>query len=165
MPRIHSLLVVVGLAACGGAGASSEAPQTKTYKQMNKKERAKYMKEVVLPKTKEIFAAFDPEFQKMDCKTCHGDGVTDGTFKMPNPKIRPLPNSEELFMAWMQKEPDMGRWGKFMGEQVEPLMAELLGMSVFDPKTKTGEMSCMACHTLISSVPAPVEDHDHAHDH
>lgn len=149
------LAVGLALGACGGSSTPAESPRPAAYKDMNHKQRAKFMEEVVLPKAKEIFVAFDPQFKDMDCKTCHGDGVTDGTFKMPNPKIRPLPNSEEAFMAWVGKEPDMGRWGQFMGGKVEPLMAQLLQMTVFDPKTKQGEFSCMACHTLVTGEPPP----------
>ena len=53
------------------------------------------MKQYVLPKAKELFAAFDPKFGEVTCKTCHGDGVDNHTFKMPNPKIKPLPGTEE----------------------------------------------------------------------
>jgi hypothetical protein len=38
-----------------------------------------------------------------------------------------------------------------MATKVEPMMGELLQMSVFDPKTKTGDFSCEACHTLVDA--------------
>jgi hypothetical protein len=136
---------------------------------MNLEQRQTYMKEVVLPKARDIFIAFDAKkYEKMDCVTCHGDGVADGSFDMPNPKIKPLPNSEEAFMAWVAKEPEAGRYAQFMSEKVEPLMGELLQKVVFDPKTKTGELSCMSCHQLIDpsgKIVAPPEGHDHDHDH
>lgn len=141
----------------GSAAGSAAAPApvadkpvaggTKTWKEMDKKERSAFMKKVVLPKAKELFASFDPK-RKTTCKTCHGKGADDKTFKMPNPDIKPLPASEEAFMTWIQKNPDEGKWAKFMGETFSPAMAQLFGMQEFDPKTKTGDFGCTVCHTL-----------------
>ena len=137
-----------GSAAMAGSAAAPTATGEKAYKDMDKKERAAFMKRVVLPKAKELFASFDPKFGEVTCRTCHGDGVDNHTFKMPNPKIKPLPATEEGFMAWIKKNPEEGKWAKFMSEQLEPAMGQMLGMAVFDPKTKTGELSCNTCHTL-----------------
>ena len=53
-----------------------------------------YMKSVVAPRMKQVFVNFSPDrFGKMNCVTCHGDSATDGSFKMPNPK---LPEAAEL---------------------------------------------------------------------
>ena len=127
--------------------AAAPAPAPKAWKDMDKQERADFMKQVVLPKSKELFATIDP---KMDvtCKTCHGKGVANHTFKMPNPDIEPLPATEKAFMAWVRKDPEEAKWAKFMSEQLVPAMADMLGQQPFDPKTKTGDFSCMACHTL-----------------
>lgn len=132
---------------------------------MDGKQREQFMKDVVLPKSKELFVAFDAKFADMNCKTCHGDGAEDGSFEMPNPKIKPLPNSEEGFMAWIAKEPDEGRWAGFMAQKLEPAVAEMLGEKPFDPKTKTGEFGCANCHELIdaSGNRVPHEKHDHDH--
>lgn len=133
---------------------------------MNADQRMQYMKDVVLPESKKIFVAFDAKkFETMDCKTCHGDGAVNGSFEMPNPKIHPLPNSEEAFTAWVAKEPEVGKWAQFMGDEVEPLMARLLDKSVFDPKTKTGEFGCTGCHTLVDAEGKPFEMPKHDHDH
>lgn len=152
MQRLSVSLFVV--AACGGGSSTKTTPEPAkptVWKDMNLDQRTTYMKEVVLPKTKEIFVAFDAKYQTMDCVTCHGDGAADGTFEMPNGKIKPLPNSEEAFMAWVAKEPEAGRYAQFMSEKLEPLMGELLQEAVFDPKTKTGELGCTTCHMLIDS--------------
>lgn len=158
---LTSTLVAIVLAAgaCGGSSAGSSGgtePKASDWKTMDHKARAKYMAKVVLPKMKEVFVAFDPQFKDMDCKTCHGDGEIDGTFKMPNPKIRALPQSEEQFMVWLKVEPDLGKWGQFMGGKVEPMMAQLIGEEVKDEKTGKGEFSCLNCHTSVASdTPSP----------
>jgi hypothetical protein len=143
--------------AAGSAAGSAASPAPvadtnvaggdKPWKDMDKKERSAFMKKVVLPKAKELFATIDPKM-KTTCKTCHGKGADDHSFKMPTPDIKPLPATEEAFMAWIQKNPDEGKWAKFMGEQFTPAMAQLFGMKAFDPQTKTGDFSCTACHTL-----------------
>jgi hypothetical protein len=120
---------------------------TKTWKDMDKKERATFMKKVVLPKAKTLFATIDPKMTT-NCKTCHGKGAEDHTFKMPNPDIKALPATPEAFMAWIKKNPDEAKWAKFMGEEFTPQMAQLFGKTPFNPQTKTGDFGCIACHTL-----------------
>lgn len=169
MQRIAVSVLV--LAACGGSSKTMATPETTkplAWKDMNLDQRTKYMKEVVLPKATEIFVAFDAKYKTMDCSTCHGDGAADGSFEMPNPKIHPLPNTEEAFMAWVQKEPDAGRYAQFMATKLQPLMGELLGETVFDPTTGQGEFGCSDCHTLVDAggkVVEPPKHGDHDHDH
>lgn len=145
-------LLVCVLAACGSSGPRTTepkpapAPAPAAFKDMNHDQRMQFMKDVVMPRAKATFAAFDPKYQTMDCVTCHGDGAkTD--YKMPNPQIQALPATEEAYMAWIAKDADAARYTQFMSEKVEPMMGELLHMAVYDPKTKTGELNCMACHT------------------
>ena len=138
-------------AACGSPAKPVEPPQPLVWKDMNADQRQTYMKDVVMPKAKATFVAFDPKYQAMDCKTCHGDGADDGSFEMPNSKIKALPNTPEAFMAWIGKDADAARYTEFMVAKVEPLMGELLQKTVFDPKTGTGELSCEACHTLVDT--------------
>jgi hypothetical protein len=139
------------LAACGSSAKPAAPPRPLVWKDMTTEQRTTYMKEVVLPKAKEVFVAFDPKYATMDCKTCHGDGVDDGSYEMPNPKIKPLPSTEEAFMAWIGKDTDAARFTGFMAQKVEPLMGELLHEAVFDPKTGTGEFGCSNCHTLVDA--------------
>lgn len=144
-----------GSATAEGSAAAAPAPVadkpveggTKTWKDMDKKERATFMKQKVLPKAKELFATIDPKMTT-NCKTCHGKGADDHSFKMPNPDIKALPSTPDAFMAWIKKNPDEGKWAKFMGEKFTPAMAQLFGMQEFDPQTKTGDFGCTACHTL-----------------
>lgn len=157
------------LAACGSSSKPAPEPaKAVTWKDMDATQREQYMKDVVLPKTKELFVAFDAKYQSMDCKTCHGDGATDGSFEMPNAKIKPLPNSEEAFVAWVSKDAEAARYAEFMSTKLEPLMGELLQEAVFDPKTGTGDFSCQACHQLVDAsgqVVPSAKHHDHDHDH
>ena len=169
--------MLMAVAACGGSKASTtaEKPAPRVWKDMNADQRVQYMKDVVMPRAREVFTAFDATYADMDCKTCHGPGADDGSFEMPNPAIRPLPNTPDAFMALIGKDADVQRFTPFMVEQVEPMMGELLQTTVFDPKTGTGELSCSTCHTLVNEagevVPDPRgrghdhDDHDHDHDH
>ena len=146
MTRLLPFVVVV--AACGGKFAAEKPPAGRTFKDMNHAQRIYFMEHEVMPQMRPVFVAFDPRFEKFECRTCHGDGAHAGTFKMPSPQLPVLPGTEETFMAWVQANPDKGRWAKFMAEQVEPKMAGLLSMKAFDPATKTGDFSCGNCHTM-----------------
>jgi hypothetical protein len=150
MKRIALLLTV---AACGSKSPPAQPEPPKKFEDMNKEQRLQFMKEVVLPRTKAAFVEFDPKYESMDCATCHGDGATDGTFDMPNPKLPVLPGSEEAFMAWIGQDAEAARYTEFMFGTLEPLMGELLQVKVFDPKTGTGDFSCDDCHTLTQESP------------
>jgi hypothetical protein len=120
---------------------------------MKAAERKKYMKEVVMPKMKELFIAYDAKhYAKMDCKTCHGDGV-NAKFKMPNAKLPKLPADEEGFKKLAADKPQAA---EFMGTKVKPTMAQLLGMPEYNPATNEG-FGCMACHTVAKAKAAPKE--------
>jgi hypothetical protein len=147
MTRVFFITILV--AACGGA-AHPGGPTA--FKDMDLDQRIEFMKTTVLPRAKQLFVAFDPKFEKMDCETCHGDGAKNGTWELPNPKIKPLPNSPEGFSAWMQAAPDEARWAKFMATQLVPEMATMLGKKRFDPQTKTGDFGCSVCHVLSADA-------------
>jgi acetone carboxylase gamma subunit len=150
---IKLIIVALVVTACGGGGANPEHPGAPlAFKDMNLDQRIEFMKTTVLPRAKTLFVAFDPKFQNMNCETCHGDGAKDGTWKLPNPKIHALPNSEELFVAWVQKSPDEARWAQFMATQLEPEVAKMVGKTPFNPQTKTGDFGCSVCHTLSATA-------------
>src|SRR5579883_3009034 len=99
---------------------------TPAWKDMNHKQREEFMKKVVMPKMKPEFIAFDAKrFGRMNCMTCHGDGAKDESFKMPNPKLPPLPTTQEGFQKLKDKFPDMLN---FMSTKVKPDMASILGL-------------------------------------
>ncbi len=114
------------------------------WEKMNHDDREEYMRHVVMPKMRKVFADFDAnKYGKINCKTCHGDGASDQSFKMPNPKLPKLPKTSEGFAELNKKHPEMM---KFMMETVKPTMASLLNMPPFDPKTHKG-FGCSNCHT------------------
>src|SRR6478672_9027304 len=99
--------LALGLVACAETAASTPPPAAPaaaagapakelSWAEMGKQDRIEYMKSVVLPRMRQAFSQFNPDrYEKMTCLTCHGDAATDGSFKMPNPKLPVLPNSSE----------------------------------------------------------------------
>ena len=88
-------------------------------------------------------------FAGFNCATCHGKGVADKSFKMPNPDILALPGPDrpDDFKPIFEKHPDMV---KFMGGKVMPEMARLLGREPFDYQNpKPDAFSCLDCHTRM----------------
>jgi hypothetical protein len=114
---------------------------------MTEGERAVFMNDVVLPQMKATFKAFDAKFANMTCTTCHGEGVTTGTYAMPSAPIPKLPASEEAFFEYV-KDPEHARWSQFMMDKVWPEMAALLEVPMFDPEKHMEGFSCNNCHQL-----------------
>jgi len=128
------------------APAAAAAPDKKIdWEHMSVPDKKKYMKTTVLPALKKDFQTYDAKtYKKFSCVTCHGDGATDGKFKMPNPKLPKLPGPTDQagFMALHQKKPEAV---KFMASVVKHDVANLLGMPEWTPETKTG-FACYNCH-------------------
>jgi hypothetical protein len=124
--------------------ASASASAEVAWKDMSVPQKREYMKKVVLPKMRTLFTAFDEKtFEDMGCKTCHGDGMKDQTFKMPNPDLPPL-SVEGGFKKHKDETPEIT---EFMMTRVVPEMAQLLGTTPYDPKTQKG-FGCFGCHTM-----------------
>jgi hypothetical protein len=148
------------LVSCGGGqkgGTTTVEPTEEkvvgppdvAWDDMKHEQRELWMKKVVAPKMKDMFAAFDAKrFPNVECTTCHGDSATDGTFKMPNPLLPKLPTTEEGFAALAQKDPAMPAMLEFMATKVTPEMAKLVGEHVFNPEEpEKGGFGCFECHT------------------
>jgi hypothetical protein len=137
--------------------APPEAPgSTVHWEKLDMKARGKYMKTTVLPEMKKVFAAFDPRYSKMKCETCHGANPQEHRFEMPNPALPKLPPPTDRagFLALQQKKPEIA---KFMGAQVKPHMAALLGLVEWNPATPKG-FGCYACHTQEAGTTAPANE-------
>jgi hypothetical protein len=143
----------IALACAGAAGAADAAPagspadaKKVDWANMSLDQRKKLMKTMVLPELKRAFQSFDPKkYKKFTCVTCHGDGATDGKFKMPNAKLPKLPQPTDRagFTALQEKKPELV---KFMGTVVTKKVAELIGLPEWSPQTPKG-FGCYACHT------------------
>jgi hypothetical protein len=102
-----------------------------------------YMISDVMPKMGELFKSYDAKhYSDMKCKTCHGAGAEDGSFKMPNPDLPKLDIKGKL-KTEKAKHP---KAVEFMMKKVEVQMASLVGEKPFDPKTGKG-FGCGECHT------------------
>jgi len=147
-------------AAPTGTGAASAAPATSTaapaasaapagppgpgdWDKWSHDQKLAYMKSAVLPAEKTLFSGFDAKYGSMNCKTCHGSGAADGSFKMPNPD---LPKLDATPAGFKKLQTGKAKIFDFMMKQVEPQTAQLLGEQPFDPKTNTG-FGCFNCHT------------------
>ena len=103
-----------------------------------------YMKSTVMPQMGQLFHEYDAKkYAEPQCVLCHGAGVKDGSFKMPNPGLPKLDATPEGFKKLHTKFPGMV---EFMGKKVVPTTAQLLGEAPFDPKTGKG-LGCFECHT------------------
>ena len=128
------------------AMAKTSQAQEPAWKEMDHEQRVQYMRTVVLPQMRQTFAEFDSEkFGRINCKTCHGDGATNESFEMPNPKLPKLPATTEGFQELMKKDSAIMN---FMMHKVKPQMAELLGMAPSDPKANPKGFGCFNCHTM-----------------
>ncbi|MET0591922.1 MAG: hypothetical protein ABW133_04435, partial [Polyangiaceae bacterium] len=137
------LSIAAGLlmsSACGGTD-EGVGPE-KSYTEMSFEERALFMNDVVLPKMKATFTAFDPKFANLSCGSCHAEGVSSGAYKMPSSDLVRLPGSEEEFLEYV-KDPEHARWAQFMMDKVWPEMAGILKVKMFDPEHGSTEgFSC-----------------------
>jgi hypothetical protein len=102
------------------------------------------MKSTVMPKMGGLFHDYDAkDFAEPKCVLCHGAGVKDGSFTMPNPDLPKLDATPAGMKALRAKK---AKIFDFMAKQVEPSMAQLLGEQPYDPKTGQG-FGCLGCHT------------------
>jgi hypothetical protein len=144
------------VAAATGCGATSPAsapagaaigvgPPEVAWSELTRAQQADFMGRVVLPRFATMFQAFDAHaFDKVQCVTCHGPGAEDRTFKMPNPALYVLPETQQDFDRLFRTK---RRWMRLM-QQVDRDMELTLGLKPFDPATASpGWSGCYSCHT------------------
>jgi cytochrome c553 len=142
-------LVVAVLASALALACKAKHPvvpegASRTWPEMNDKERAQHMGAVVLPRMKASFQQFDAErFADFSCGTCHGAGAEDGSFEMPNPGL-PRLDPSGLYKKHRKATPEIA---DFMWKEVEPEMAELLGLPRYSFVKKSG-FGCANCHLV-----------------
>lgn len=156
LPSLTILSLTLLPAGTGLAETKVVGPPAVAWKDMTYDQQREYMKKVTMPKMKPVFQKFDGKmFHDFTCDTCHGKGASERKYKMPSPDIKPLPNTPEAFQAKMKSEPTWPKWTKFMGGEVEPTMAALLGLPAFNPqKPDKSAFSCAGCHKLEAAAPA-----------
>ena len=112
-------------------------------------QKLQYMRSAVLGAERTLFSSFEQaRYAGLDCRTCHGPGADDGTFKMPNPELPKLAGGPDGFQQLAAKEPQML---EFMQQKVVPETARLLGLPAFEMKSHKG-FSCFQCHTRVREV-------------
>ncbi len=123
----------------GGEGTAEVALPDVPFDELNAQQRAEFMKQKVVPTMKPIFQNHDAKaFADFGCKTCHGEGVKDHKFDMPNDK---LPKLNFKDMSKFKKE-DV----EWMKTEVLPTMAKLLKQEVYSEQNPKG-FGCLECHT------------------
>jgi hypothetical protein len=130
--------------AAAARGAPAGSPGPGDWDKWSHEQKLDYMKSAVMPKMGSVFHDFDAKaFAEPKCVLCHGAGVKDGSFKMPNPQLPKLELTPAGMKAMRTKH---AKIFEFMAKQVEPTMAQLLGEEPYDPKTGEG-FGCLGCHT------------------
>jgi hypothetical protein len=147
-PVFRALSLVVFAVAGPGCKVGRETVvdgYDRRWAQLDFGEKMAVMTDVVEPRMRAEFQAFDAErFANFSCETCHGAGASDGTYAMPNPD---LPHLWEK--GWFKKHrKETPKTVRFMWKDVELTMSDLLGVST----GSGGELACWTCHV--------VEDHE-----
>jgi hypothetical protein len=142
-------------APSGASPEAIEAGKKIDWAKMDEKAKKAYMKKTVLPTMKKLFVAFDKKrYSNMTCATCHGKkAVESNKLKMPSEELPKLPGPTDRagFMALAEKKPEVA---KFMGTQVKPTMAALLGKPEWQPDKPDG-FGCYGCHTAETAAAPP----------
>jgi hypothetical protein len=150
---VESAAPAASASASAAPAASGGPPGPGEWDKWSHDQKLEYMKTAVMPKMGALFHDFDAKrYAEPKCALCHGAGVKDGTFKMPNPGLPKLDVTPAGFKAMAAKHPKIV---EFMEKQVVPTTASLIGEEPYDPATQKG-FGCMGCHTMKKAGgPAP----------
>jgi hypothetical protein len=119
------------------------APGPGEWATWSREQKLAYMKSGFIDAERAIFASWEPvRFRNLECRDCHGPGVADSTFRLPNPDLPHLAPGAEGFQELAKHEPEV-LW--FMQKRLVPETARLLGVPAFDFEAHTG-FSCYQCH-------------------
>jgi hypothetical protein len=119
------------------------APGPGEWATWSHEQKLAYMKAGFLEAERAVFASWEPvRFKELTCRTCHGPGVDDGTFRLPNPDLPHLYPGAEGFQELAAHEPEVLA---FMQKRLVPETARFLGIPAFDFEAHTG-FSCYQCH-------------------
>ncbi len=120
-----------------------DAPKPGEWATWSRDRKMAYMKGSFMNAERAIFASWEPvRFKEIACHHCHGPGVEDGTFRLPNPDLPRLAPGADGFRELLAHEPEVLA---FMQKRVVPETARLLGLAPFDMEAHTG-FSCYQCH-------------------
>lgn len=111
-------------------------PPETPWGEMSMQEREFYMIGKVLPVTKEMFQAHDPEtYAGFGCESCHGEDMREREFAMPSPDLPAVPEpGSNAYESMKRGLPELVR---FMEEDVTPSVQSMLGVETF---------TCHDCH-------------------
>lgn len=133
----------VALATCPSAIPTVDRPHDGAWATWTHEQKLAYMKEAVLPTEAPLFREYSAtRFGELTCRSCHGAGADDGSYKMPNPALPKLAPGN-LF----EMEKTKPRVFRFMYDVVTPRTAALLNKPEWSHKTMSG-FGCFACHPL-----------------
>jgi hypothetical protein len=119
------------------------APGPGEWATWSHEQKLAYMKSGFIDAERTVFASWEPvRFRNLECRNCHGPGVADGTFRLPNPDLPHLAPGADGFKELAAHEPEVLA---FMQKRLVPETARLLGVPAFDFEAHTG-FSCYQCH-------------------
>ncbi len=126
---------------CAPAIPTVDRPHDGDWARWTHEQRLAYMKAAALPTEAPLFREYAPDrFADFTCRTCHGAGADDGTYKMPNPALPKL-DVGHLF----EMEKTRPRVFRFMYDVVTPRTAALLNLPEWQHETMSG-FGCLRCH-------------------
>lgn len=131
-----------------GDTAAPDAGKRKAWADLTVAEKKEIMKKQVVPRMRELWKQSPDPGEDVDCTTCHGDQAMDGKFEMPNKDLPALDFTPAGMAAYKKKEKNAQAWLDFMGKQVKPEMAKILGVDEYTPENPTG-FGCGNCHGTV----------------